>query len=379
MLKERKNQILIATIILVALLAAFIGAAAGSTYPNWANKISFLPEFLKPKTTNLQEVKQNGERVVRTVEESAVIDVVDSASPAVVSIVAQTVSLDPIQGVRQNQQGIGTGFIVKSDGVILTNSHVVANESISYKVVAKDKKAYVVKKIDRDPTIDFAILKIDAKQLPIVSLGDSNSIRVGQKVVAIGNALGQFDNTVTVGVISGIGRGVTASDTLGVFQETLENIIQTDAALNPGNSGGPLLDLSGNVIGINFATTVGAENLGFVIPINEVKGVLNQYYEKGRIVRPFLGVGGEVIDRVTAALNNVPQGIFIRQVVPSSPAAKAGIQTGDIMTKFGTVFLDEGIALAAVVGKFKVGETVGIELWREGKTMKLKAVLAEAP
>jgi len=379
MLKERKVQIIAAAFIIAVFLAGFVGSIIGATYPNWANNLSFLPPFLKPKETVLKQVTQGSEKVIRTVEESAVIDVVDKSSPAVVSIVAKTAELDPLRGVVQSQQGIGTGFIARADGVILTNSHVVESASITYKVVTRDKKTYDVKKIDRDPSIDFAILKIEAKDLPTLQLADSDSIRVGQKVVAIGNALGQFDNTVTVGVISGIGRGVTASDSLGLSAETLENVIQTDAALNPGNSGGPLLDLSANVIGINFATTVGAENIGFVIPINRVKSVLDQYLAEGRIIKPFLGIGYLMVDATTSQLQGVPQGAFVRRVVAGSPAAKAGLETGDVITKIGDTALKDGTALAATLSKFKVGQSVELEVWRDGKTIKLKATLTEAP
>ena len=379
MLKERRNQIIITAFIGAVFLAGFIGAVIGATYPSWAGNLSFLPDSLKPKQTGVEKVTQGGKEVVRTVEESAVIDVVDKASPAVVSIVAQTVSLSPIEGVQKTDQGIGTGFIVRSDGVILTNSHVVENTSITYKVVTRDKKTYDVKKIDRDSAIDFAILKIDAKDLATVNLGDSDSIRVGQKVVAIGNALGQFDNTVTVGVVSGIGRGVTASDSLGLSAETLENVIQTDAALNPGNSGGPLLDLSANVIGINFATTVGAENIGFVIPINRVKNVLDQYFARGRIIKPFLGISYVMVDSATSQLHDIPQGAFVRRVVAGSPADKAGLEAGDVITKFADTSLKDGATLASAISKSKVGQSVDLEVWRGGKTIKLKATLTEAP
>jgi len=383
MLKEHKRKFivvgLIAGFIITVFLAGFIGSVIGATYPNWANKLSFLPEFLKPKQTGIEKVSQGGTEVVRTVEESAVIDAVAKASPAVVSIVAKTVSLDPMRGVIQSQQGIGTGFIVRADGIILTNSHVVSDQSITYTVVTKDKKTYEVKKIDRDPSIDFAVLKIDAKDLPIVELGDSDALKVGQKVIAIGNALGRFDNTVTVGVVSGIGRGVTASDSLGVSQETLENVIQTDAALNPGNSGGPLLDLGAKVIGINFATTVSAENIGFVIPINHIKNVLEQYYAAGKIIRPYLGIAYVMVDEGTSALQGIPQGAFVRRVVAGSPADKAGLEAADVITKFGSFELKDGTSLASTLGNFKAGDKVDLEVSRDGKKINLKATLAESP
>ena len=364
------------------LVAAIFGAIIGITYPSWYNSLAFkdsIPKFLQPPGL-LQIVKtEKGETIVRTVEESAVIDAVSKASPAVVSVVAKTTQFDPSRGVVQAQQGIGTGFIVRADGVILTNSHVVSDQTLTYTVLTRDNKTFPVKKIDRDPTIDFATLKIDASGLPTVQLGDSDTLRVGQTVVAIGNALGMFDNTVTVGVVSGIGRVVTASSESGVSQETLDNVIQTDAALNPGNSGGPLLDLSAKIVGINFATTTGAENIGFVIPINRVKSVLDQYLASGRIIRPFFGIAYLMIDEGTSTVQNLPQGAYVRRVVSGSPADKAGVREGDVVTKFGDVALKDGATLASALSKYKVGDTVAIEVWRNEKTLKLKATLTEAP
>jgi len=379
MLKEHKRSFIIGGLIvgflLTVFIAVFMGSVIGATYPNWSSNLSFLPSFLKVKSGVSSTTEKT--TTIRTVEESAVIDAVKKASPAVVSIVAQSTPLSSIGSSQQ--QGIGTGFIVKSNGVILTNSHVVEDNTISYKVVTKDEKTYPVKKIDQDPSIDFAILKIDASNLPIVDLGDSDATLVGQKVIAIGNALGMLQNTVTVGVVSGIGRGVTASSSLGVSQETLENVIQTDAALNPGNSGGPLLDLSAKVIGINFATTQGAENIGFVIPINRIKSVLDQYLAVGRIVRPYLGVSSQTVDQASASLYGIPQGAFVQQVVSSSPADKAGLQEGDVITKFGGNALNVDTTIVSVIGKFKVGDTVALEVWRDGKTINLKVTLVEAP
>ena len=378
MLKIKQNKLFISAVIIVAILSSTLGVVIGLTYPDWANNLDFLPTFLKPKGV-FQEVMNESKKVVRTVEESAVIDAVEKSSPAVVSIVAAKVSLDPSTGIVQDQQGIGTGFIIRSNGVILTASHVVEDQTITYKVVTRDEKTYDVKQIEIDPSVDFAILKINATRLPTVDLGDSDALKVGQKVVAIGNALGRFENTVTVGVVSGVGRGVNPSSASGILQGTLENVIQTDAALNPGNSGGPLLDLLGQAVGINFATTVGAENIGFVIPINSVKPVLDGYLAEGRIIRPFLGISYAVVDQTFSALQNIPQGALIRAIVAGSPAQKAGLQAGDIITKFGKISLKDGTTLASVLSKFKVGQTVELEVWRGGKTIKLKARLTEAP
>lgn len=373
MFKLAKNQ-LIPVLAVSIIVSAVVGATAGALIVQTPYFSGFISERF-----GLRQVQQDGESVVRTVEESAVIDVVEKTSSAVVSIVAETASLDPGEGVQRGQQGIGTGFIVRSDGVILTASHVVSDNTITYKIVTGDEKTFTVKSVDIDPSIDFAILKIDAKGLPTLKLADSDNVKVGQKVVAIGNALGRFTNSVTVGVISGVGRGVTPSSSAGILQGTLENVIQTDAALNPGNSGGPLIDLSGNVVGINFATTVGAENIGFVIPINQVKPVLTQYFEEGRIIRPFLGVGYSIVSETASLFGNLPQGVYVQRVVGGSPAAKAGLKPGDIITKFGEFELTGNNTLATVIGKFKVGEAVEMQVWRDGKMIKLKATLVEAP
>src|SRR4030042_575991 len=375
MLKTRKDQIFISVIFLAVLFAAFGGAVIGANYASCVSNLAFLPDFLKPKNSLVQQTTGDENKTIRVVEESGVIDVVDKASPAVVSIVAQTVSLDPTKGITRDQQGIGTGFIVRNDGIILTASHVVSDSSITYNIVTKDEKTFTVKKIDFDTSIDFAILKVDAKDLPTLQLSDSDAVKVGQKVVAIGNALGRFGNSVTVGVISGVGRGVTAANSIGLSESTQENVIQTDAALNPGNSGGPLLDLSAKVVGINFATTIGAENIGFVIPINNVNLVLAQYYAKGRIIRPYLGIAYVVVDQTTSVLQKIPEGVFIEKVVANTPASQACLQQGDIITKFGGISLKGGITLAGVIGKFKVGEKVDLEVWRDGKELKLKATL----
>lgn len=311
-------------------------------------------------------------------EESAVIDVVEKASPAVVSIVARQVIFSPFSGPSAEESSIGTGFIIDSDGLILTNKHVVARASARYRVVLKDGTDYEVKKIHRDPFIDLAILEINASGLPTLELGDSSTLKVGQTAIAIGNALGRFTNTVTVGVISGIGRGVTASSGLGQ-SEVLDDVIQTDAALNPGNSGGPLLNLSGQVIGINVATTEGAENIGFSIPVNAVKPVLAEFKAKGRIVRPFLGVEYVIITEDLSVLRKLPEGAFIQRVVPGTPAEAAGLKAGDIIIKVNGEEISERYTLAEVIRSHKVGDKLKLTIDRNGEQLEFSATLGEAP
>ncbi len=329
-----------------------------------------------------------GERLstieVRTVQkvvtqEEAVISVVEKASPAVVSIVESRVVLNPFSGLSAQEQGIGTGFIVEGGGVILTNRHVVSDKTAEYTVVTSDGNEYEVEEIHRDFAYDLAILKISASGLPAVTLGDSEGIQVGQTVVAIGNALGRFSNTVTAGVVSGIGRGIEASAGFGSQAEYLEDVIQTDAALNPGNSGGPLFNLSAEVVGINVAIASAGENIGFSIPINIAKPVLEDFLKHGRIIRPFLGVSYYVITEDLARLHDLPQGAFVQTVFGESGAARAGVKVGDIITAIDGKAISEQTTLSKIIVSHKVGDKVTLSINRRGKEITLKATLGEAP
>src|SRR3990172_7193734 len=387
LLHKYKLQLLIAiAVVLGFVLLLVLSFAITVSYPTWYQKLPFkdsIPPFLRPQT-GLTRGSSGIGTTIRTVEESAIIDVVDKTSAAVVSIVAKTISFDPDRGAVTEQQGIGTGFVIESGGLIITNNHVVCTEGVDYAVVMKDKKTYDVKKIDLDPSNDIAILKIDAKNLPFLELGNSDPevLKAGKKVIAIGNALGQFQNSVTVGVVSGLGRGITAGHTGCANQqgrETLQNVIQTDAALNPGKSGGPLLDLSGRVSGVNFAISGSGENLGFVIPINRVKDIIDQYKKDGKIIKPYLGVVYQTIDSDIASVQKVPQGAFVRRVVSGSPADKAGVEAGDIVTEINGQKLGEDADLVSVLNTLKSGQKVEIKVYRDGKTKSLSATLGEAP
>jgi len=365
-----KNRLILTLAIIFLLLAASLNYLGPQVEHFW--------ETFKDSFTQIQTRTEiiTEKKVVS--EESAVIDVVEKASPAVVSIVAKQVVFSPFSGVEAEESGIGTGFIVESDGLILTNRHVVAAENARYRVVLKDGTDYPVEEIHRDPFVDLAILKIRARGLPTVKLGDSSQLKVGQTVIAIGNALGRFTNTVTVGVVSGIGRGITASSGFGK-SEVLDDVIQTDAALNPGNSGGPLLNLSGEVIGINVATTSGAENIGFSIPVNAVKPVLADFKAKGRIVRPFLGVEYVIVTEDLSVLRKLPQGAFIQRVVEGTPAEEAGLKAGDIIIKVDGEDINEKNTLAQAIRKHKVGDSLRLTIDRNGRQLELTAVLGEAP
>lgn len=349
--------------LLIFAAAALISTRGSVILPNWPRPTP------PPGTTILQKV---------VTQEQAVEDVVSKSSPAVVSVVAKQVYLDLFRGPVSEQASIGTGFIIESNGLILTNKHVVADAEATYTVVLPDDKSFEVKKIARDPLHDLAILKIEASGLPRLSLGDSSKVKVGESVVAIGNALGRFSNTVTTGVVSGIGRGITAGDSLGQ-SENLENVIQTDAALNPGNSGGPLINLSGEVIAINSAISPSGQNIGFAIPINTAKKTIDSYNKTGKISQPFLGVSYQMITEDMSSLRRLPMGAFIERVLPDSPADKAGLQGGDIIRKVDGTDLSRANTLARILQNYNAGDTITLVVDRNGQDTTIRAVLGEAP
>lgn len=318
-------------------------------------------------------------------ESSAVIDVAKKVSPSVVTIVGTSNVFD-FFGDLNKKEGKGTGFVLTSDGLILTNKHVVSNENANYTVITSDGKDYKAKVLTTDPSYDLAIVKIDAKNLKVVDLGDSDELEVGQRVVAIGNALGEFDNTVTSGVISAKGRPIVASDSSGQGEEVLEGLLQTDAAINPGNSGGPLLNLRGQVIGINTAVA-SAENIGFAIPVNIAKPAIDSTIATGKIVRPMMGVRYISITKDLASLNDLPtdKGVWLYSgsiskpsVIVGGAAAKAGLKDGDIIIKIENQELDKTHSLSYVIQKYKPGDTAEVTYLRDGKENKTKVTLTKS-
>lgn len=340
-------------------------------------------------------------KVIREVlqEENAVIRVVDEVTPSVVTIgVKKTQKLidpglffsdpfglfgpgsQPEIEERWIEQDIGSGFIISAEGLVVTNKHVVNELKAEYRVITANDDELKVEKIYRDPVSDLAILKVSppAGGLKPVSMGDSNNLKVGQVVIAIGTALGEFRSTVTTGVISGLGRGIQAGSPFGGLAERLDNVIQTDAAINPGNSGGPLLNSSGEVIGVNVAMSQSGENIGFAIPINIIKESIDEFNTTGKFSRPFLGVRYQMLDKRTAILNNVPQGAYIVEVVEDSPADKAGVEENDIITRMDGERLGDKNGLADVISKKKVGDEISLGVYRDGQEISLKAKLEEA-
>ena len=322
-------------------------------------------------------------------EESVVIDVADAVAPSVVtvSIQAERQIVDPFfmdpfgffgpqigqPRTETLERDIGSGFVVE-DGLVVTNKHVVSDINAQYKIIDKDDNEHEVVNIYRDPANDLAILQIEG-QLSSLELGDSDSLKVGQFVIAIGTALGEFRHTVTTGVISGLGRGIEASSGFGGFVEQLDNVIQTDAAINPGNSGGPLLNSAGQVVGINTAVSAAGENIGFAIPINVLKASLDNFDTTGRFDRAFLGVRYRHIPRETAILNNVPQGAFIVEVIEGSPAQTAGILEGDIIQTIDGQELTQENGLAQIINEKRLGDTITVELWRDGEDLTINVSL----
>ncbi|MBR0242537.1 trypsin-like peptidase domain-containing protein [Candidatus Saccharibacteria bacterium] len=315
--------------------------------------------------------------------EGSVADIVEKVSESVVSIVT-SVKTTSFFGYSSESQAAGTGIIVTSDGYILTNKHVI-DGATKISVVLDDGTTFTdVEVAAVDSLNDVAFLKVDGvSDLKAATLGDSKTISVGQQVIAIGNALGQYQNSVTSGIISGTGRSLTATDSTGSMSETLSDMIQTDAAINSGNSGGPLVNAAGEVIGINTATSSTAENMGFAIPISSVKGMLAQLIEKGEASRAYIGVYSVEITPELAKEYNLPvsAGAYLYSsskysaVISGSPAEKAGLKDKDIITAVNGVKIGSAGSLSSLIGEYKPGDIVQLTVIRDGKEIAVNVEL----
>lgn len=383
--------------LVTGLVAGLIGGYAGGRYGSQI--AGQLPTSLSEGQPATMYVASS------TSEEAATISVVKRSSDSVVSIVikkdlakifsanprspfdsffGQNIDLQAPQGMQQI--GGGSGFIISSDGLILTNRHVVADAEAEYSVITTDGKEHEAKVLALDQVNDIAILKMDGKNLKPLDLGDSSGIQIGQTVIAIGNTLGEYHNTVTRGVISGINRVVQAGDGNGSV-EVIQEAIQTDAAINPGNSGGPLLDLSGKVIGINTAVNQEGQSIGFAIPIDVARRSVESVKKYGRIIRPWIGVRYAIVDAEIKKANNlsVDYGAIVigsasqkqLAVIPGSPADKAGIVEGDVILQINDTRLDEGRSLASEISKYTPGDDVTLKVLSKGKQKDVRIHLEE--
>jgi serine protease Do len=352
---------------------------------------------------------------VPVIEESTVtteplVDMIAAAEPAVVSVIATkdvpvyeqyVEQLDPwgfwtvprlrSQGTEEREIGGGSGFVVSEDGLIVTNHHVVADTAARYSIILSDGASYEVDVLASDPAIDIAVLKISEPiiaPLTALSFGDSTNLHLGETVVAIGNALAEFQNSVSVGVVSGLSRSITASDELTGMSERLDQVIQTDAAVNPGNSGGPLLNARGEVIGVNVATSRGADNISFALPAHVVAATVDSVRQYGEIVRPYLGVRYTTLTPALAEKNGLPvtYGALIapgqvdtqEAVLPNSPAATVGLKENDIILMIDGIELRD-TDLALELRKKQVGDTVSLKVLSNGAEKEVTVTLERMP
>lgn len=406
-ISETKTRSLKSTITIIIIVSVILSSFFGAVFGFMGEKIS---NKIFSKISQKFNIDQKGENVSsqsieKIVEEdSAVIDVVEKSSPAVVSIVItkdvpkyKSFFEDPFgffdemngssQGETEKQKvGGGSGFIVSLNGTIVTNKHVVSDQNADYTVITNDGKEYPAKVLARDPIKDIAVIKINGEKFPVLDLGDSDSLKVGQTVIAIGNSLGEFSNSVSKGIISGLQRNVTAGSGFGQTEQ-LANIIQTDAAINPGNSGGPLLDISGKVIGVNVAMAQGAENVAFSIPSNQIKKIVEQIKNTGKISTPFLGVRSIAVNQEIQKENNLPfnYGALITRgekitdfaVMPGSPADKAGLMENDIILEVNGKKIDSKNQLIELISNFNAGDEITLKIWHKGETKEVKIRLEE--
>ena len=338
-------------------------------------------------------------------EKSPLIMVIKKAMPAVVSIVISKnlqelekelakelprfgqefhIPEESIDSRGMVKIGGGSGFIVDKEGIVITNRHVVADSEAEYTVITNDNKKFKAEILAQDLVNDVAILKIEApaEKLTTVILGDSNNIELGQNVIAIGNALGVFKNTVSSGIISGLSRSISAQGDTNSVQE-LRGLIQTDAAINPGNSGGPLVDIFGQTIGINVAVVFGAENISFAIPINTAKKALHDLKKYGRIRRPFLGIRYLTIDQNLKEKLKLPvdYGALIASeqhaIAPNSPADLAGLKEKDILLEINGEKITDDKPMQDLLENLTVGEIIKLKILRDGNNLEVKMALAE--
>lgn len=287
---------------------------------------------------------------------------------------------------EKTQIGGGSGFIISRDGYVMTSNHVVSDLNAEYTVIIDPEHKHAAKVLSRNPINDVAILKIEGKKFPYIELADSDTIELGEDVVAIGNPLGEFSDTLSRGIVSGLSRYISAYGGLDHQMQNLRGLIQTDAAINPGNSGGPLVNMRGRVIGINTAMIMGAQNIGFAIPINYAKKDLHEIKRFGKLVVPFLGVKYVILSKEMAQANKLPVSdgaLVVREalgeppVIKDSAADKAGIKEFDILLECNGQKITAENHLAGMLQKCKIGHETEFKVLRDGQVLTLKALLSE--
>lgn len=391
---------IIKIVLLSSLCAVFFVLSLGFVFRTEITH--FLLANVSPDAIELAQEKETPNQM----EFLSVPEVVAKANPAVLSIIATKdvpvyeqyyEEVSPFGGMfgevviprireydsREQEVGGGSGFIVSADGLVVTNRHVVDESEAKYTARLSDGQTYPVEVIDRDDLLDIAILKINSEEeLPHLTFANLDEIKLGEPVVAIGNALAEFNNTVSSGIISGLSRTISAQDSIGRFEQ-LDGVIQTDAAINPGNSGGPLLNKKGNVVGVNVATSLGAQNIGFALPADVVEAIVRSVGEYGEIRRPYLGVRYTIVDQSVADSHNLPlsYGALVLAggqepaVEPNSPAEEAGIQEGDLIVSINERQL-KNISLATALRVYKPGDEIELTLFRNGEELTVSVVLS---
>jgi len=338
-------------------------------------------------------------------QKSPIVDIAKKVCPAVITIVISK-DLPKIEGFylmpyggkgvilpkfkkgkkESTKIGGGSGFIISPDGYVLTSGHVVSDPEADYTIIIDPENKHQAKVMARDPINDIAVLKIKGKKLPYVDLGDSNQIELGEDVVAVGNPLGEFHDTLSSGIVSGMSRFIQARNHVTQQSQRLRGLIQTDAAINPGNSGGPLINMAGQVIGINTAAVIGAQNIGFAIPINYAKKDLDEVKKYGKIRMPFLGVKYVILNKDVAEKNKLPVdygALIVREnlgesaVIPNSAAAKAGLKEFDIILQANGEKITTENPLSSILQKCQIGQTIELKAIRDKKKITLKTTLEE--
>lgn len=392
-----RSQLNIIGIILLIVFAGFVfGIIGGLAAVNFNNdflewmrtsvtegvvKEKVITSFVEEENLTIKAVNRVQAATVNIVISKDVSQLFNQTGPDTFFFGGEPYRLSEPSGPRIQEVGGGSGFIITSDGLIATNKHVVADSAAQYSVILSDGRRFAAKVIATDPFIDAAFIKINTQNLPVVTLGDSDKVITGQTVIAIGYSLGEYQNTVTKGIISGIKRRITAEG------ETLDETIQTDAAINPGNSGGPLINLKSEVIGMNTAINQQGQSVGFAIPINNIKQIIASVKQYGRIVRPYLGVRYILLNEQIQKANNLPisygallvkgRSLAELAVIPGSPADKAGLKENDIILNVNGEKISEDASLSKLLSKYKIGEIVSMKVLRQGKENNINVTLEE--